>query len=188
MAVKTDARKSVAEPSLFDVFGPDVSDQVKAVNQRAAELSMDDMARVMDQAGCTVKESWESRDVTVRQITGRSVEFDVNKLQVFFSQINKTGSAAYELVVQDSPYDRGYENLCHVNVLRLNTVYKISPAAFRAGLTKGKMQVHKAEAVEPVCSNMTHLHGIGDDSSKKRGSTRKYAYARAPQHVATNKK
>ncbi|HAV1851625.1 hypothetical protein [Enterobacter hormaechei] len=47
MSVKTEAKKPAAEISLFDAFGPDVSEQVQAINLRAAELSMDDMARVM---------------------------------------------------------------------------------------------------------------------------------------------
>lgn len=47
MSVKTEAIKPAAEISLFDAFGPNVSEQVQAINQKAAELSMDDMARVM---------------------------------------------------------------------------------------------------------------------------------------------
>lgn len=47
MSVKTEAIKPAAEISLFDAFGPNVSEQVQAINQRAAELSMDDMALVM---------------------------------------------------------------------------------------------------------------------------------------------
>lgn len=47
MSVKTEAKKPATEISLFDTFGPDVSEQVQAINLRAAELSMDDMARVM---------------------------------------------------------------------------------------------------------------------------------------------
>ncbi|HCR0932443.1 hypothetical protein Q9Q93_22680 (plasmid) [Enterobacter hormaechei] len=47
MSVKTEAKKPAAEISLFDAFGPDVSEQVQAINLRAAELSMGDMARVM---------------------------------------------------------------------------------------------------------------------------------------------
>lgn len=55
MSVKAEAKKSVSEPSLFSVFGPKISDQVKAVNQRAAELSMGDMAQITGQSGGTAK-------------------------------------------------------------------------------------------------------------------------------------
>lgn len=47
MSAKTETTKPTATISLFDAFGPNVSEQVKAINHRAAELSMDDMARVM---------------------------------------------------------------------------------------------------------------------------------------------
>lgn len=47
MSAKTETTKPTAAISLFDAFGPNVSEQVKAINHRAAELSMDDMARVM---------------------------------------------------------------------------------------------------------------------------------------------
>ncbi|CAM4128955.1 hypothetical protein [Serratia silvae] len=53
MSFKTDARIPATEPSLLDVFGPNISDEVKATNQRAAELSMDDMAKVMNPASTT---------------------------------------------------------------------------------------------------------------------------------------
>lgn len=47
MSAKTETTKPTAAISLFDAFGPNVSDQVKAINHRAAELSMDDMVQVM---------------------------------------------------------------------------------------------------------------------------------------------
>ncbi|EEY9751918.1 hypothetical protein E9G14_003211 [Escherichia coli] len=48
MSVKTEAIKPTAEISLFDAFGPNVSERVQAINRKAAELSMADMAQVMD--------------------------------------------------------------------------------------------------------------------------------------------
>ena len=47
MSVKTEPLKPASGISLFDAFGPNASEQAQAINQKAAELSMDDMARVM---------------------------------------------------------------------------------------------------------------------------------------------
>lgn len=47
MSAKTETTKPTAAISLFDAFGPNVSEEVKAINHRAAELSMDDMVKVM---------------------------------------------------------------------------------------------------------------------------------------------
>lgn len=46
MSVKTET-KPTARISLFDAFGPNVSEEVDAITQRAAELSMADMVQVM---------------------------------------------------------------------------------------------------------------------------------------------
>ena len=45
MATET---KYFAEPSLFEAFGANVNEQMKAANKRAAERSMEDMARVLN--------------------------------------------------------------------------------------------------------------------------------------------
>ncbi|MDE8755062.1 hypothetical protein PZA22_11240 [Pectobacterium polaris] len=37
-----------AERSLMDIFGPDASDDAKAITERAAQLSMDDMANILN--------------------------------------------------------------------------------------------------------------------------------------------
>ncbi|MFW7208649.1 MULTISPECIES: hypothetical protein [unclassified Enterobacter] len=47
MSAKTETTKPTPAITLFDAFGPNVSEEVKAINHRAAELSMDDMVKVM---------------------------------------------------------------------------------------------------------------------------------------------
>ncbi|EMO7187228.1 hypothetical protein JHE03_00560 [Pluralibacter gergoviae] len=54
MATET---KFCSEPSLFEAFGANVSEQMKATNKRAAERSMENMARVLNHQGQDNKRS-----------------------------------------------------------------------------------------------------------------------------------
>ncbi|QWT40909.1 hypothetical protein [Dickeya dadantii] len=169
MAVKTDAKKSVTEPSLFDVFGPNVSKQVKAVNQRAAELSMGDMARIMDQTGCAVKSSWEPEVLTVGQATGLS-EGDSytlhDRLLSHILQRNEMAAAdaAYGLASYSFLDNKGYEvNECQSN-LWLKSISKLHATDMSLVpviQSKGIMKIR--ETMEQVWSNMNHLFDIGVD-------------------------
>jgi hypothetical protein len=156
---------------LFDVFGPRVSEQVKAVNQRAADLSMGDMARVMGQAGCIAKESWEPEVVTVGQTIGLAALDDFmidNNLQVFSTQSNKIGSAAYKTVVPDISHIQDYEvNRCGMFLNGLSKRYPpvhivpVMKPTLIAGFTKGTKQVQ--DTMEQAWSNMSHLLDMGVD-------------------------
>lgn len=156
MSVETDARKSVAEPSLFDVFGPNVSEQVKKLNQRAAELSMDDMARVMDQTGCAVTSSWEPDGLKVGHAVGLSKHYGYMLDDVQYAlplQINSAVSDAYELAYRSFLDSRGFEEKdCQV-LTSFKGVSKLSVAdeyaahipafIFREGLSDGVTRLQK---------------------------------------------
>ncbi|WP_436910441.1 hypothetical protein [Enterobacter kobei] len=155
MSVKTEAIKPAAEISLFDAFGPNVSEQVQAINQKAAELSMDDMARVMG-----VKESVKKKPVVPAALDEGAVSYDpIAWLGSKECRSGVTFQISNLLVkgCQVSPPDFG----------------KIVPTA--ASIAAGYMRLHTPyplkvqqgvqEVMEAVSSKLHHLQGVGADES-----------------------
>lgn len=119
MSVKTEAKKSASEPSLFSVFGPKVSDQDKAVNQRAAELSMGDMAQIMGQSGGAAKASWEPVTVKVIHSTRAEVEqhnYLVNYLNTRFIHDKAAFSPQCRMYIP--PYRTGASEVMNLRSMR----------------------------------------------------------------------
>ncbi|MFL7890243.1 hypothetical protein [Enterobacter pseudoroggenkampii] len=159
MSVKTEAIKPAAEISLFDAFGPNVSEQVQAINQRAAELSMDDMALVMG-VTTTAKKKPEiaaaSEDPDdAHELLLRWLEFNEQKSGVSFRTT--------------SPLVKGYTtpppDFCQRMPVAAGLVRPYIPV-----LRIGQQGIH--EVIGAVSSKLHHLQSVGADESTFKVSIR----------------
>jgi len=153
MSVKTEAIKPVAEISLFDAFGPNVGEQVQAINQRAAELSMGDMALVMG-----VKESVKQKPALLAEHDD-GVDFNDTLSAWFDSKAFRT-----DATFQISPP-------CNLGLM-------VSPPQFGkdfplpGAIARSYFPVLRTcqqgiqDVMGAVSSKLHHLQGVGVDESK----------------------
>ncbi|HAS1009871.1 TPA: hypothetical protein QCH98_004073 [Enterobacter bugandensis] len=151
MSVKTEAIKPAAEISLFDVFGPNVSEQVQAINQRAAELSMDDMALVMG-----VKKSVKQKPAA---LDDGADSYDA--LGAWLSSKENRASATFQI---EPAYVKGFmvtppEFVKGVPVVAESLIRPYFPVLR-----------HSQQGIQAVMTAMSsklhHLQGVGVDESK----------------------
>ena len=153
MSVKTEAIKPAAEISLFDAFGPKASEQVKAINQGAAELSMDDMALVMGAVEPVLK----------KPLTVTVDEEGLNSWQLALQNLTRQ--------LEDRPEEYFSENVgvaCgHGLKKNLNAVgvSTINPRMFLHPASVSSKGHHVVQSViESASSNMQRLLDVGVDS------------------------
>ncbi|ASC11213.1 TPA: hypothetical protein ACPEYO_004781 [Klebsiella pneumoniae] len=149
MSVKTEAIKPAAEISLFDAFGPNVSEQVQAINRKAAELSMADMAQVM---GVTLS-SRKKQEVTAESEDildlSQWLAASAQKYGVSF------GMKAYTSVEVKKMHVPDFRQILPVSA---NMLHTYSPFG-RTGL----QGIH--DLIGAVSSKLHHLQGVGVDES-----------------------
>ena len=150
MSVKTDAIKPVAEISLFDAFGPNVSEQVKAVNQRAAELSMDDMARVMGVTGSALRQSQTADE--------EGVSCWPLALPGLAHQVDEETDDCHSIDDGMAYISGVYQRWKKVNVYKANP-----PTMLHLSTASGKDRHVVQEAIESASTNMQRLLDVGVD-------------------------
>ncbi|KAE8276395.1 hypothetical protein [Enterobacter sp. C6] len=89
MSAKTETTKPTPAITLFDAFGPNVSEEVKAINHRAAELSMDDMVKVMG-----LQDSASKTTSKVKFETKSSFALDTPEMLALLESFEEKHSAA----------------------------------------------------------------------------------------------
>lgn len=149
MSVKTEAIQPAAEISLFDAFGPNASEQVQAINQRAAELSMDDMARVM---GAKVSAKKKSELTTNFDVSADTLE--VFRLWVKSKEDNTNASFATSY-----PILKG----CMIPPQPLNHI--VPAEAYMLLPYSTESDNGKKDVLEALETKLRHLQDVGADTS-----------------------
>ncbi|GKX43114.1 hypothetical protein SOASR015_21480 [Pectobacterium carotovorum subsp. carotovorum] len=154
MSVKIDAIKPAAEISLFDAFGPNVSEQVKVVNLKAAELSMDDMARVMGVTGAALKKP---------QFVGEEgVSCLPFALLGLAHQVDEKTDDHHSI---DSSMAYGVGFRSRWNKVNISKVNPLTLTILRSSTVSSSKDSHVIqEAIESASTNMQRLLDVGVDS------------------------
>lgn len=161
MSVKTEAIKPIAEISLFDAFGPNVSEQVQAINHRAAELSMDDMALVMG-----VKGSAKTKSALLAGSDNSDGVDSYDSLAAWFDSKGNRVGATFQL----SPTLIAG---CMRSAPDFSNSVPVAGAVVRAYVPtlRTSLQGFK-DVMTAVSTKLHHLQGVGVDESKVTVSIR----------------